>query len=424
MLKAGAQQPIKQSAEAELRNGKMTLKNTYYIPSMLGMIFWFFMVLQSTVTYLFFQNNPAYGTAVILSCTIAFCFVLLIWMLAVFKKNGALFEKKVKGYFLILFFCIWANLSIFWAPGELLVLFGYGSILLGQVITALVICTHMRESDCLNAIKSIVFASLIFSLIAFFAGTTADGRLGDSEFLHPNSIGNTSSLALIFSSYLYKIEKKFYVFVCIIIFTVLLLFSFSKTSIISTYLAIFISVFFFTGGVGKKSISILIAAFIFVVFSVILMDKIISYIYLYDGKLVYTITGRSFIWEYALIQILENPFWGYGLLSFRYVGAQVFSFQTVQAHNELLQIWFSYGVIGLFLLFSIYRSLIISLRLSLKNNRNVAMLTMSIIIYSLVKGVTEANVMGSVVPFPILIFTLLLSNIKKSRPKAQAQQVS
>ncbi len=390
----------------------MTLKNTYYIPNMLSMIFWVFMVLQPTVIYLFFQNNPVYGTAVILSCTIAFCFVLLIWMLAVFKKNGALFEKKVRGHFLILFFCIWANLSIFWAPGELSVLFVYGSILLGQVIIAVVICSHMRESDCLNTIKSIVFASLIFSLIAFFAGTTDDGRLGDGEFLHPNSIGSASSLALIFSLYLYKVEKKFYVVVCMIIFTILLLLSFSKTSIIATYLAISISVFFFTGGAGKKSISILIAAFMFMVFSVLLMDKIISYMYLYDGKLVYTVSGRSFIWEYTLIQILDNPFLGYGLMSFRDVGAPVFSFRTIQAHNELLQIWFSYGVVGLFLLFSIYRNLIISLRLSLSNDRNVAMLAMSIIIYALVKGVTEANVMGSVVPFPILIliFSLLKTN--------------
>ena len=60
-----------------------------------------------------------------------------------------------------------------------------------------------------------------------------------------------------------------------------------------------------------------------------------------------TLTGRTFIWAVAWEEALKSPWLGHGFYSFRFVIPVVGAFEPWQAHNELLQQFFCYGIVGL-----------------------------------------------------------------------------
>ena len=101
--------------------------------------------------------------------------------------------------------------------------------------------------------------------------------------------------------------------------------------------------------------------------------------------------------------IQENPIWGYGFQSYRDIVDQVIQLRLVHPHNELLNIWVNLGFVGLFLGVMTYICYYLLLRRAFKAGLPQAALGLALLIYSLIRGLTEASI-----PDPIVYPTALM----------------
>jgi O-antigen ligase len=123
------------------------------------------------------------------------------------------------------------------------------------------------------------------------------------------------------------------------------------------------------------------------------------------GAALYTATGRTRIWRMTLDLIQEKPILGYGFQSYQNVVDQVINIRLVHAHNEFLNIWLTLGLIGLLLSITTYVSYFLLLRRASKKGLSQASLGMALLVYSVMRGATEANVTDPII-FPMTLMML------------------
>jgi O-antigen ligase len=268
--------------------------------------------------------------------------------------------------------------------------------------------------------------TLLAIAILCFAGITADNRLGNSDFLHPNVIGKQMALAGLCSFYLLTNTERsrlgtFLWLTTYILLCSTLLLSLSKTSIIAFFTA---QIFMLLMSKPSKLIvsiySLAIISISFVVFS-----RLSNYTedYLYttqQGKALETVSGRVLVWAGTTEMILSNPWFGHGIMAFRDVGPQVASERLITAHNELLHQWFSYGIIGPIFILLIYSVFFIQLYQIRKHNKyhTEVALSMSLFLFYIIRGFFEAESIGLVFPLPVLLLLIFwLGNLNKIGPE-------
>ncbi len=91
--------------------------------------------------------------------------------------------------------------------------------------------------------------------------------------------------------------------------------------------------------------------------------------------------------------ILENPILGHGLLSFRSQGPQIFFVTSNTAHNELLQQWFTLGILGIALTVLIYATHFGQLGVSTIRGKAAVQsrFALSMFVYFVVQGLASAT---------------------------------
>src|SRR5690606_25409864 len=82
-------------------------------------------------------------------------------------------------------------------------------------------------------------------------------------------------------------------------------------------------------------------------------DYLAHYVFVLDGKPLFTLTGRTLIWQ-ELIQGAYMNFFGNGLSAFDLRGPQPFPNIIYSAHNELLNQIFAFGLFGGIFIISCY----------------------------------------------------------------------
>jgi exopolysaccharide production protein ExoQ len=116
-----------------------------------------------------------------------------------------------------------------------------------------------------------------------------------------------------------------------------------------------------------------------------------------------TLTGRTYIWAQALDFSLEHPWIGHGFDSFRWIFPPFNNFQANHAHNELLQTFFSYGIVGLVVVVALYWSFYRQVRSS--QDGGLRSLAMAMLILVLVRGVVDTDQFD--LGFPLWLMTIL-----------------
>src|SRR6185437_14869869 len=96
------------------------------------------------------------------------------------------------------------------------------------------------------------------------------------------------------------------------------------------------------------------------------MTLLESYLEVYtttgSGDQAETLTGRTTIWATAFFMAIQKPWIGHGFYSFRTLIPAFGSFEPWHAHNELLQEFFEYGLLGVFVTVGLYAALIFAAR--------------------------------------------------------------
>jgi O-antigen ligase len=131
-----------------------------------------------------------------------------------------------------------------------------------------------------------------------------------------------------------------------------------------------------------------------------------------------TLTGRTAIWASSWEIGSERPWFGHGFYSYRSIVPFFGEFEAWQAHNDLLQQFFSYGIVGVLLACAVYVSLFGYLRRS-RSSPEVN-LGYGIFVFGLIHGLTEANHIDLAIPVRLIVLLVVWCN-RSSRLSGKSQ---
>jgi exopolysaccharide production protein ExoQ len=260
-----------------------------------------------------------------------------------------------------------------------------------------------------SLMEGFVWGACLVAAIAWIMPAQSDLRLGDEEFMGANPIGYLCGFAFFFAQYLMR-ERKGRFVVHSLFLAVTLLRTLSKTTIVA---------FLFSQGfllISDKSISrknkILLALSATVVIASF-WGLLASYFDIYSNASSQseTLTGRLGIWAYLLAEAIQQPWIGHGFDSIWKVvppfGPD--QFEAGHAHNELLQQFYAYGLVGICMVTGIYFSLYTQIRRLAKGSLKTFLL--AFLLFVLVHGGAEAGRFDLSLPtWTIILLSLLIDH--------------
>jgi len=357
---------------------------------------WFIQGLETATTYAFFQDDPKLGTAVNGSAACVTLYLAVLVVVAFRYSTTKRFWSPPARW--ILAYMLLAGVSLLWTQSYSLVsASGYWVAFVAELTTIAVLLRFSKaETFAPAALKGFVWASVVLALVAWMAPGTWELRIGQQEYLHPNIIGNQFALAALFCIFLARRypTTQHWKWVSIgLVFS--LLRTLSKASIISFFFA---AGFYFLRYSKLGLRNQLKIAFVASIMLLVSWSFIEPYMEVYtEGDNVETFTGRTLIWAVSYGIAAERPWLGHGFTSYiSVVPAFSEEFVARTAHNDLLQQFFSYGLVGVLLSLAVYVSFFRHLRRSAPSPQ--LGLAFALLVYGLLHGLTEASPIELMLP--------------------------
>jgi O-antigen ligase len=339
-------------------------------------IFIFFTIFTTSIPFQStLQESGEVGTTNLISVAL-FPFLFLLSFIA-FIPNIKKIVEIVKNEKFLSIFLLWALFSIGWSayPDTS---FKRWFQIFDYVFISVVFFSYCNSiEEIVKSIKPIVYIYLAVSIIVVFIVPGAkDPRFGSWRGLtaHKNSLGEIAMICVILMSIFYKYEttliNKSISITFLLISIALLIGANSSTAIINFVIFFIISVIFLIQsslfkriGVGKF-ISLFSIVTILITFY-LLYTQAPEIIQALDvtGKDVTTLSERTYLWEYIMMEISKHPIIGCGFRGFWVIDSpgiltvwNAFPFLPIQAHSGYLDITNEVGIvgIGLFILIVLY----------------------------------------------------------------------
>ena len=272
----------------------------------------------------------------------------------------------------------------------------YWLSLLSDVAIVVLLCRGFGVERTIHSLlKGFVAGTCVMASIAWVMPREVDLRLGDLDYFNTNQIANVCALAWLMCSLLALRGGRFWRGVPL--FLVLTLFrSLSKTTLIA-FVACESYRFAKDESMSRKQRWLLILGVVTVCSASLGLWEAYFAIYTTTGNQAETLTGRTAIWAWALAAGLNHPWFGNGFDAMWKIAPPFGGdlFEARHAENELLQQFFAYGLCGIILLVTIYRSLYKQIRqIRTKPLRN---LLVGLLVFIVVRGLAEAE------PFDLLL---------------------
>jgi exopolysaccharide production protein ExoQ len=255
--------------------------------------------------------------------------------------------------------------------------------------------------------KGYVVGACVIAIIAWLLPAQSDLRLGDEELLGPNQIGYLCAFALFFVQYLMR-EKLGKWGLATFVLAVTLLRSLSKTSIIAFLIA---ESFLLMKDRSMRRRTKILLIFAGIATVVAFSSLLTSYfdIYTNAGNSPETLTGRIGIWTVILSEAVQQPWIGHGFHAVWNVIPPFGDFEARHAHNELIQQFYAYGVVGVCMLGGLYGSFYRQVRkLSAPSMRTF---WFALLLFVLVRGLTDTEPFDLSLPlWAIVMISVLMEN--------------
>jgi O-antigen ligase len=301
-------------------------------------------------------------------------------------------------------------LSLFWsATASLPAAIIYWSALAADVgMVVLLLRMGPVKEIATGVMKGYVVGACAIAIIAWLLPAQSDLRLGDEELLGPNQIGYLCAFALFFAQYLMR-EKLGKWGQATVLLAVTLLRSLSKTSILA-FLIAESYLLMNDKSIRRRTKFLLVLAGIatLIAFSGLLT----SYFDIYSnaGNSPETLTGRIGIWTVILGEAIQQPWFGHGFHSVWNVIPPFGEFEARHAHNELIQQFYAYGIVGLCMLAGLYGSVYAQVRrLSSPSMRTF---WFSLLLFVLVRGLTDTEPFDLSLPlWAIVLISVLIKKV-------------
>jgi O-antigen ligase len=313
------------------------------------------------------------------------------------------------------FFLAWAGLSLLWTPSLASATLYYFAYLV-QVIVAYLLCKLylIRDVFC-SACKGSAYGAVAAIPLAILLTRFSSGRLGEvsGAVTIVSTLAFSACTGILSVAYLggiRAISKSMATFLMIILLAGMYL-TFAKTEIIGLAMAGGVYVLVAPGSVGRRLARIAWMAAGTTVAWFSAASKVAEYT---NKGQTDTLSGRTLLWAQTYLQISNGP-WirGFGFLAFREIGPNPFSSvgSLAVAHNEFLNVWFNFGMVGVALVFASYLALSLSsFRARRRGGGLITVLTLCAVVFCLVRGVGEASVTMCVLPIPwILLLDCMVS---------------
>jgi len=381
--------------------------NGLFFPGLIG----FFFVFRVCLIFLFFQSNAALGSQVSVATTLLLLFGAFLYTSDLSHSN-TFRVVQIRPVRWILALLAFSCVSLTWTDASSLFgAFGYWLAMAADV--AIVLLLLRRTPDPLPTteafFKGSVWAGAALSLIAWLTPRTPDLRLGNDTFLHPNTLGLYIATATLIAQYLipHGVRWKWLA----IGLAVTLLRTFSKTAIFAFIVAEAWYLLQSKQMSRATKLKIVAAALLaLAAFWGVLNSYLTIYNNTASGDQAETLTGRTVVWSAALSMGLEKPWLGHGIFSFKALIPAFGTFEPVHAHNELLQQFFEYGLVGVTIAVGVYYS---SYRMARSAPAgNLRMLALSLIIFSMLRGLTDTVSFG--LSYPLWLVTAIAISLSRS----------
>jgi exopolysaccharide production protein ExoQ len=365
------------------------------LPGLIGFLFSF----RTCLTVLWFQEEPQQASIL----SVALSLTLLI--AAALSTIGATpsiptFCFRTSTLRSIAAFLGVALLSLLWTPAPLSAAAGYWIAWAADIATIWFILREGPPGNSAAAImKGFVCGSCFVAVVAWYLPATADLRLGDEDFLHPNALGFLFSIATMLA---FHLARKTAVWTWPALFLgATLLRTLSKSAIIAFVAAFGFALIKDSTLSRKVKIRIGIAAGLILAS---LWGLLEAYLTTYtESTGPETLTGRTLIWASSLEYAVKKPILGNGFYSYRFIVPPFGTFEAQQAHDELLQQFFSFGALGVLLTIAIYWIFFRQIRRSPPSQLKT--LSATLLLFALIRGLTDTQIFD--LSFPLWLMTML-----------------
>lgn len=265
-----------------------------------------------------------------------------------------------------------------------------------------------------SLMKGYVVGACVIGAIAWLLPAQSDLRLGDEELLGPNQIGYLCAFALFFVQYLMR-EKLGKWGLATFILALTLLRSLSKTSIIAFLIAEVFLLMKDTSMRRRTKVMLVLAGIAAVLSFSSLLTSYFD-IYTNAGNSPETLTGRISIWTVILTEAIQQPWIGHGFHAVWNVIPPFGDFEARHAHNEPIQQFYAYGVVGVCMLVGLYGSFYRQIRkLSVSPMR---MLWLAMLLFVLVRGLTDTEPFDLSLPLWSIVMLSALIECDRARDES------
>jgi hypothetical protein len=263
----------------------------------------------------------------------------------------------------------------------------WGAMVADTAIIVLLLRRGPVDSVVDSLMRGYIWGSCAIAIVAWVMPTQSDLRLGDEELLGPNQIGWSCAFAFFLAQYLMRRKSGNWTMPALLL-AVTLLRSLSKTTIIA-FLAGQAYILFRDRGMSRRTKLLIFgcALLVVLIFSSLLADYYV--VYTNAGNQSVTLTGRLGIWLYILNEAVQKPWIGHGFHSVWKVIPPFEDFEARHAHNELLQQFYAYGVVGVFMLVALYGSVWRQVRRLLDPSLRIFFLAM--LLFVIVRGFADTE---------------------------------
>jgi exopolysaccharide production protein ExoQ len=378
------------------------------LPAVVG----FYFNARGCINYLFFTSDPRTGGGVISGLT------LLLFLVVAFYSFGPAPSPRLSNFRVPCFRWVAAYLalslcSLAWSVTiSVPVAFVYWCCMaadLGMVV--LLLRTGPVATMSSSIMKGYVCGACLIACVIWLSPTMEDLRPGNDDFFSPNATGMICALGVFIAQFLHRSEGKWKLPAAFLAIT--LLRTLSKATIIAFVLAQTFLLVRDTSISRRTKMNLALVSMLVVAAFSSLIERYYL-VYTNADSQVETLTGRIGIWAVAFDQAIEKPWLGHGFHSFANVIPAFGDFQASHAHNELLQLFYLYGIAGVILLIGTYGSLLLYARKSLSPQRT---LSMALVLFVAVRGLTDAERFD--LSLPIWMIALISLTLASYEPAAE-----
>jgi O-antigen ligase len=318
----------------------------------------------------------------------------------------------------VLLFLGFSGISLFWSvTASLSAAMAFWCAMVADTAIVVLLLRRASVDSVVNSLmRGYIWGSCAIAIVAWLLPTQSDLRLGDEELLGPNQIGWVCAFAFFLAQYLMRRKSGNWTMPALLL-AITLLRSLSKTTIVAFLVGqAYILLRDRTIRRRTKVLVIISGLIVVFVFWHLLSDYYV--VYTNAGNQAETLTGRVGIWLYFFTEAIQKPWLGHGFHSVWKIIPPFNEFEARHAHNELLQQFYAYGAVGIFMLIAIYGSVWRQIRRLA--DRSLRTFFLGMLLFVIVRCTADTEVFDLSLPLWFIAMLGALMHQLRNRPEVLA----